>query len=349
MNSYERVTAVLNGEIPDRVPAFELMIDPKVIQGIIGTDRYTDLCEALDIDIVMSQTPSKMYREEILDKKKQLIRNEWGVLRQYNGEIVPHPLHGPIETLEDAINYQAPDPTDDFRFEYLKELVKRFKGKRFIGFHLHDGFNYSYYLTSMQDMMINLIEEPELVHRLVEIAIDHNLKLAEIALDLGADAIMTGDDYGSKTNLLVSKEHFEEFFFPGLKKISDYVTERGAVMMKHCCGNINTIIPNMVDMGIRAMHPLDENSGINQVEIKEKYPSLTVIGGIDCDAPLTNYTPAQVEDYVKEVLRTHAPGGRYICASSNSIHSSAKPENFAAMQQAVHKWGKYLPSGELDW
>ena len=85
MNSYERVTAVLNGEVPDRVPAFELMIDPKVIRGIIGTDRYTDLCEELDIDIVMSQTPSKMYREEILDKEKQLVRNEWGILRQYNG------------------------------------------------------------------------------------------------------------------------------------------------------------------------------------------------------------------------------------------------------------------------
>ena len=28
MNSYERVERVLNGEIPDRVPTFELMIDP---------------------------------------------------------------------------------------------------------------------------------------------------------------------------------------------------------------------------------------------------------------------------------------------------------------------------------
>ena len=38
MNSYERVERVLNGEIPDRVPTFELMIDPKVIRGITGND-----------------------------------------------------------------------------------------------------------------------------------------------------------------------------------------------------------------------------------------------------------------------------------------------------------------------
>lgn len=166
MNSYERVATVLNGEIPDRVPSFELMIDPKVIRGIIGTDSYFDLCDELDIDVVISQTPSKLYREECIDQERQIVRNEWGIMRQYNGEVVSHPLHGPIETLEDALKYQAPDPTDDFRFEFLREMVKRFKGKRFIGFHLHDGFNYSYYLTSMQDMMCNLIEEPELVHKL---------------------------------------------------------------------------------------------------------------------------------------------------------------------------------------
>ena len=349
MNSYERAIAVLNGEIPDRVPSFELLIDPKVIRGIIGTDSYFDLCDELDIDLVMSQTPSKLYREECVDEDKQIIRNEWGIMRQYNGEVVSHPLHGPIGSLEDALNYVAPDPTEDFRFDYLRELVRRFKGKRFIGFHLHDGFNYSYYLTSMQDMMCNLIEEPELVHRLVELSVEHNLKLAEKALDIGADFILSGDDYGSKTSLLVSKHHFDEFFLPGLKKICDYVTGRGAYMLKHCCGNINPLIGDMVDFGIRGMHPLDENSGINQIEVKKKFPKLTVMGAVDCDEPLTDYTPEQMEEYVKGILKTHAPGGRYICATSNSVHSSAKPENFVAMQRAIHKYSRYLPSGELDW
>ena len=120
-------------------------------------------------------------------------------------------------------------------------------------------------------------------------------------------------------------------------------------MLKHCCGNINPLIESMVDFGIRGLHPLDENSGINQIEVKKKYPSLTVMGGVDCDAPLTDFSVEQIEQYVKEVLRTHAPGGRYICATSNSVHSSARPENFTAMIRAVHKYGKYLPNGELDW
>lgn len=349
MNSYERAMAVLNGQIPDRVPSFELLIDPKVIKGIIGTESYPDLCDELDIDFVMTQTPSKMYREECVDEQKRIFRNEWGMLRQYNSEVVSQPLHGPIETLEDAMNYKAPDPTEDFRFDNLRELVKRFKGKRFIGFHLHDGFNYSYYLTNMQDMMCNLIEEPELVHKVVEISIEHNLKLAEKALDLGADFILSGDDYGSASSLLVSKQHFDEFFLPGLKKISKYVTGRGAFMLKHCCGSISPLIGDLVDFGIRGLHPLDEKCGIDQVDVKKRFPQLTVMGAVDCDRPLTEYTPEQMEEYIKGILKTHAPGGRYICATSNSVHSCAKPENFVAMQNAIHKYGRYLPSGELDW
>ena len=349
MNSYERVRTVLEGGIPDRVPSFELMIDPRVIEGIVPGGDYMDLCEAVDLDIVVTQTPSKLFREEVVDAEKHIVRNEWGMLRQYNTEVVSHPLHGPIETLEDAMAYTAPDPNDDYRFEYLKELVARFKGKRFIGFHLHDGFNYSYYLTSMQDMMCNLIEEPELVHKLVDISMEHNLALAKRAIELGADFIISGDDYGSKTNLLVSKQHFQEFFLPGLKQLCDLATDNGVYMLKHCCGKIDALLDDLTGFGIRAMHPLDENSGLDQVSIKQQYPNLTVMGGIDCDTPLTTYTPEQMTEYVKGVLATHAPGGRYICASSNSVHSSARPENFLAMQEAIHKYGCYRPDGNLTW
>ena len=63
MNSYERVRTVLEGGIPDRVPSFELMIDPRVIEGIVPGGDYMDLCDAVDLDIVVTQTPSKLYRE----------------------------------------------------------------------------------------------------------------------------------------------------------------------------------------------------------------------------------------------------------------------------------------------
>jgi hypothetical protein len=41
-----------------------------------------------------------------------------------------------------------------------------------------------------------------------------------------------------------------------------------------------------------------------------------------------------------------APGGGYICASSNSIPRGVKPENYRAMIETVEHYGRYAQSTE---
>ena len=43
---------------------------------------------------------------------------------------------------------------------------------------------------------------------------------------------------------------------------------------------------------------------MDQIGLKKMFPGLTIMGGIDYDAPLTDYTPEQMELYVKEILKT---------------------------------------------
>ena len=117
MNSYERAITTLTGGIPDCVPTFELMIDPVVIRSILGNDDYMEFCEKMDIDFVVTPTPSKLYREECIDKADGIYRNEWGIVRQYGSEVVSIIREGPIHTQEDLDHYQAPDPLDEYRFE----------------------------------------------------------------------------------------------------------------------------------------------------------------------------------------------------------------------------------------
>ena len=66
VKALDRVIALFKREEPpDRVPIFELMIDPKTINGILPDGTYEDLVEALDIDCVVSPTPSKMFGKTI--------------------------------------------------------------------------------------------------------------------------------------------------------------------------------------------------------------------------------------------------------------------------------------------
>jgi uroporphyrinogen decarboxylase len=56
---------------------------------------------------------------------------------------------------------------------------------------------------------------------------------------------------------------------------------------------------------------------------------------------MTFGTPAEVVEATKEALRKGMPGGGFILSSSNSIHSSVKPENYAAMLQTLREYGRY--------
>jgi uroporphyrinogen-III decarboxylase len=76
-------------------------------------------------------------------------------------------------------------------------------------------------------------------------------------------------------------------------------------------------------------------------ELKRRYGRrVCLCGHIDVDT-LSRGTPGQVEQLVKEAIRTAGPGGGYIAGSSNSVAYYCRPENVRAMQQAVMRYGRY--------
>ena len=110
MNARERFLAVLDGQQPDRVPTFEIIIHPLVIDGLCPGGTYADLVEALDIEGAITGTPSSLYTKTVIDAERQIVRDEWGVTRGLSTEVVPMPMAGPIETMDDLRAYRAPDP-----------------------------------------------------------------------------------------------------------------------------------------------------------------------------------------------------------------------------------------------
>src|SRR5665647_1277663 len=115
MNSRQRIMTLIKGGIPDRVPLWELIIDEKVIKKINPDWSYIDIAEET-VDIVVTNTPSLLYRKEIIDASKGIFKNEWGIIRQESAQSVSMPISGPIKSEEDLKNFKIPDPNDDFRY-----------------------------------------------------------------------------------------------------------------------------------------------------------------------------------------------------------------------------------------
>lgn len=344
MTPRERVMAAFRREEPDRVPIFEFMIDPKVVSGILPGATYPDLVESLDIDCVVSPTPSRMYHLERVGEKDglPLFRTEWGEIRVGTTEMVTIPIEHPLKSHADWERYRVPDFRNAGRLDVLKSHVRRFKGRRAVGCHLHDSFTYPSYLFGMEELLTNLILDPEWVQEVVDACNDHCLGMVELATDAGADFLMFGDDVGGTSGPLMSPAHYERYFLPGLAAVVQKAHERGAYVIKHTDGQVSSLLEMFVGVGVDAFHPSDPSAGMEIAKVKRDLGDrLTVCGGIDTGDPLSHWTVPEIVVEVRRRITELAPGGGWMISSSNTVHSSVRPENYHAMVTAVQTYGYY--------
>jgi uroporphyrinogen decarboxylase len=333
MNSYERVIAALERRQPDRVPYMESVIDERLMQALVPGCDYFQFNEWLGMDSV-GQNRSSWSRDnvEYIDKEKGLFRDKWGVIRAFGPESTPAPVEGPIKRPEDLKSYRPPDPEAPDVLGSIPEIVARFKGRKVITALGRDAFFNPAFLRGMANFLTDMIENPTLVHELIEVTLSHDIRAMQRVIQAGVDVIIFGDDYADKNSPLMSPRHFKEFILPGLKRCVDVAHAAGAYVIKHTDGNIMPIIDMIIDTGIDGLNPIEPAAGMDIGHLKQRYGHrVALIGNIDCGYLLSQAPEDEVRRVTRETIRAAAPGGGYCLSSSNSIHSSVKPENFMAM------------------
>jgi len=337
MTSAERVMAALRREEPDRIPHFEWAVDRKVREALCPGCSYEEFVVRMDWDAILTAPD---FRKEQVGPNEW--KNEWGITRRYTGEEDPFPVAGPIKTLEDLARYEPPDPHAEGRYKSLEGVVREFKGRKAVGVHLNDVFSLPRYLVGFTELMTALVDCPALVQGLVDMSVEVNLAMAKEVAKRGADFVFTGDDYCSARQPFISPDWFRKFLYPGLKRVMGGFKDAGLFVIKHSDGNLRPILDMVVDSGIDCLDPIDPVGGMDIAEVKAKYGDrIAIKGNVNCAAVLVFGSVGEVIAETKEVIRRAAPGGGFILSSSNTIHSSVKPENYLAMLHALRMYGRY--------
>ncbi len=344
MRGRDRMLVALRRGQPDVVPVWELIINEPVIRAICGDCSYADLIEVLDMD---GCTAGEDVRFEELGGG--CYRCEWGITWGTGAGGILYPLKGPIRDFRDVRDYEPPDPDADYRLESLAQLVDRFKGERCIVFLGHDAFEFSHYLVGGMHRLFRLYyEKPELAHELAEKIVEYKARVMERAVRMGADVLLSGDDYADKHGPFLSPRMFRIFVLPYLKRVVSVAKRLGVPFIKHTDGNVWPILDMIVEAGVDALHPIEPAAGMDIGEVKRRYGDrIAVVGNIDCTVVLPLLSEKEVEEVVKETIAKAAPGGGFILSSSNSIHPGVKPENFLAMVRAARRYGRYPISEDL--
>lgn len=271
---------------------------------------------------------------------------EWGFRRRglYAGVSITHPL-ADAKCVEDIEACHFPDPAW-YDYSGLARYCEAHRRYAICGGSWSPFFTQACHLMGMEQLMFNLYDAPELVSALLHRLVDWHLGVSErmfAAAPGGFDIMFVGDDYGSSESLLMRPDHWRAIVKPELQRLVDLAHAHGLKFMLHCDGAIGEIIPDLVEIGVDALNPIEpEAKGMDAVEIKRTFGErLSLHGVISLVTNLALGTPADVRREVHRLLDACAAGGGLILCPANYLLPDIPVENILALYDTVYNEGHY--------
>ena len=112
------------------------------------------------------------------------------------------------------------------------------------------------------------------------------------------DAVLMGNDFGSQYCMMVNPGSLREFVFDGTKQLIDQAKSHGLRVIHHSCGSIKEVVPDLMEIGSDAIHPIQAlATGMDAESLKEAFgDTASYCGGVDAQNLLVNGTPDEVRN-----------------------------------------------------
>ncbi len=197
-------------------------------------------------------------------------------------------------------------------------------------------------LRGLERAYRDLKRRPDLVHhclqRLYDLAYEMTRRCYE-AIPGRVLLTYVAEDLGSQESLLFAPETIRTFFLPHMRRMADLVHQAGAYVFCHSDGAIRPIIPDLLEIGIDILNPVQWRcAGMDRAALKRDFGSRVVFhGGVDNQQTLAFGTPADVRCEVEENIATLGAGGGYIVAPCHNIQAISPPENIVALYEAARE------------
>lgn len=248
MNSYDRVFARLAGEPVDRLPnlcivmqyagdLFHVPYGRMVSDYRVFADAMCNCTQQLHLDCLWA----------ISDPMREAEGFGADVVIPENG--VPYSPRPLIQDVCDISKLRVIEPEDGKRMNdrlMAVQLLAQRAAKTIpvIGW-VEGAFAEACDLLGINEAMLAIMDEPEATQDLLQICLEQAKRFALAQIRAGADLIGVGDAAAS----LLSPGHYERFVLPYQQELLGFIRSNGAVSKLHICGNINRVMPLVVQAG----------------------------------------------------------------------------------------------------
>ena len=249
-------------------------------------------------------------------------------------EICSHPLAD-----DSAIAaYKAPDPNRPELYTEAEWVLRTFKEEYFIvGVTVTTIFETAWALRGYERMLSDFALKPEIAEQLLDIPYQYHLTAAKKLTQMGVDMIWLGDDVGAQNAMLISPKMWRRFF---KQHMADFIAELKAInpqvkVAYHSDGNIYSIIPDLIEIGLDVLNPIQPAS-MDPVRLKQEYgDKLCFWGSIDEQHTLPFGSPVDVQNEIQTRLKTLGKNGGLILGPTHHVQLDTPLENFWAMVEGI--------------
>jgi len=357
MTAKERLTKTLTYQIPDRLPVD--LIWPRVetlnaLKNHFKTDDIEVVFNELGIDFRWIDVPARYPDfEKIINgvlpleapdggepfffHDNQTFEDQWGIVQRLgnDGKYLEW-KNGPLVGKDILGDWTVPEVIYP-SLEDISKSLDRYKDYITIT-EIEFPYKLAWHIAGFEHLSRMMMINPDFVEAFYDQLYAFQAKKAVLAAQAGYDIIALVGDVAGQLGMLFSPMMFERFDVPRFTQLINQVKQikPDVKILYHSDGNIEQIIPLLIQCGIDILNPI-QSACMDPAVIKNKYGDhLAFHGTISVQDTIPMGTVKDVQNEVVTRIKTVGYNGGLIISPENSIPYDAPVENILALYETVH-------------
>ena len=251
-----------------------------------------------------------------------------------------HPLKG--ADMNEILDYPYPTVAQD-ELPKLKARMDdlRNRGLASFAFIQMTVWEASWYLRSMDELMIDMMMEDERATIILDKLTDFAVSKATTYTKVGADILSLGDDIGTQSSTMIDVGFWERWLKPRLAKVISSAREVNpdVLIFYHSCGHVTPFIDQLIEIGVDILNPVQPES-MSFDEVYDQYGKRISFWGTLGTQKLLPFGTAE-DVYKTTISRLERCGekGGIVIGPTHMVEPEVPWENLTAIVEAAKEFG----------